>query len=77
MTSPATAAVPEINVQEAARRVVSGKAVLIDVREPDEWELGRAPQASHLPLSTLQPGQLWEAAGLPVVVDGGAPGVVK
>ena len=108
--------VPEIDVHEAARRVDAGEAVMIDVREPDEWELGRAPQASHLPLSALQPGQVstdrpvlamcrtggrsgkaaamlaaagidvtnvsggmqaWDAAGLPVVGDGGAPGAVK
>ena len=112
MTTP----VPEIDVHEAARRAQAGEALMLDVREPDEWELGRAPQASHLPLSTLQPAQLptgrpiiamcrtgnrsgkaaaqlaaaghdatnivggmqaWHAAGFPVVVDGGAPGVVK
>lgn len=28
-------------------------AVLIDVREDDEWEAGHAPDAVHLPLSRL------------------------
>jgi len=108
--------VPEIDVHEAARRIQAGEALMVDVREPDEWALGRAPQASHLPLSALHPDQVptdrpvlamcrtgnrsgkaatqlaaagvdvanvvggmqaWHAAGLPVVVDGGAPGVVK
>lgn len=116
MTQPSAAGVPEVDVDEAARRATSDAAVLIDVREPDEWALGRAPQAMHLPLSSLQPAQVptgravlalcrtgnrsakaaaqlaaagievtnvaggmqaWEAAGLPVVADGGVPGRVK
>jgi rhodanese-related sulfurtransferase len=28
-------------------------AVLIDVREPEEWQVGRAPQAVHIPLGEL------------------------
>lgn len=42
-----------------------GDAVLLDVREPDEWEAGRAPRAVHLPLSALEAG-----AGLPAEVRG-------
>lgn len=29
-------------------------AVLLDVREPDEWQAGHAPQARHIPLGQLQ-----------------------
>ncbi len=116
MSTPVPPIVPEIDVHEAARQIGSGEAYMIDVREADEWALGRAPQAGHLPLSALEPSQVptdrpviamcrsgnrsgkaaaqlgaaglyvtnivggmkaWDAAGLPVVVDGGAPGVVK
>jgi rhodanese-related sulfurtransferase len=35
-------------------------AVLLDIREADEWRAGHAPQALHLPLSALAAG-----AGLP------------
>ena len=28
-------------------------AVLLDVREDDEWEAGHAPQATHIPLGEL------------------------
>ena len=31
----------------------SGGALLIDVREPDEWQSGHAPGAKHLPLGQL------------------------
>lgn len=38
--------------EEAARRVDEG-AVLLDVREPDEWVAGHAPDAVHVPLAAL------------------------
>jgi rhodanese-related sulfurtransferase len=44
--------VPEIDVTEAARRV-DGEAVLLDVRELDEWDAGRVDGALHIPLGQL------------------------
>lgn len=38
---------------EAARRVESGEAVLIDVREPGEWAEGHAAGAIHFPLNKV------------------------
>ncbi|MCX5292469.1 MULTISPECIES: rhodanese-like domain-containing protein [unclassified Streptomyces] len=56
-----------VTVQEAAARTGHGNAVdsgddavLLDVREPYEWQAGHAPRAVHLPLSALAAG-----AGLP------------
>ncbi|MFF5308169.1 rhodanese-like domain-containing protein [Streptomyces massasporeus] len=56
-----------VTVQEAAARTghVSAAdggddALLLDVREPYEWQAGHAPRAVHLPLSLLAAG-----AGLP------------
>lgn len=40
--------------EEAARRVQAGEAVLIDVREPAEWQGGVAEPALLLPLSDLR-----------------------
>jgi rhodanese-related sulfurtransferase len=34
-------------------------AVMVDVREPDEWDAGHAPEAVHIPMSDL-PSQLEE-----------------
>ena len=45
-------AVPAVGAEEAARRVDEG-AVLLDVREPDEWSAGHAPDAVHVPLAAL------------------------
>jgi rhodanese-related sulfurtransferase len=36
-----------------AAELVEGGAVLVDVREPHEWEAGHAPQARHIPLAQL------------------------
>jgi rhodanese-related sulfurtransferase len=56
-----------VTVLEAATRTghggaadSGGDAVLLDVREPYEWQTGHAPRAVHLPLSALAAG-----AGLP------------
>ena len=43
----------EISVLEAARMVEAGEAVLLDVREPDEWRAVRAPGALHIPMRQL------------------------
>jgi rhodanese-related sulfurtransferase len=45
-------AAPSIPPDEAVRRVAEG-ALLLDVREPDEWAAGHAPEARHVPLGAL------------------------
>ncbi|CCK31936.1 hypothetical protein BN159_7557 [Streptomyces davaonensis JCM 4913] len=43
-----------ITVREAAERTRhDGTALLLDVREADEWQAGHVPWAVHLPLSAL------------------------
>lgn len=53
---------------------VADDAVLLDVREQDEWDAGHAPQAVHIPLGDL-PGRLAElpepADALPVICRSG------
>ena len=44
--------IPDISAEEAANRVESG-ALLLDVREDEEWAAGHAPGAAHLPLGRL------------------------
>ena len=41
-----------ISVDEAIAQLASG-AVLLDVREDDEWDAGHAPQARHIRLSEI------------------------
>ena len=55
----------EVEVQEAARLADAGLALLVDVREDDEWAAGHAPAALHVPLGRLAQTQL--PAGLPVL----------
>jgi rhodanese-related sulfurtransferase len=43
---------PEVSPVEAVE-LVNGGAILLDVREQDEWDAGHAPQATHLAMSEL------------------------
>jgi rhodanese-related sulfurtransferase len=36
-----------------AQRLVDDGALVLDVREDDEWEAGRAPGAAHIPLAEI------------------------
>lgn len=61
--------VPQVPVSELA-----DDAVVLDVREPDEWQAGHAPNAVHIPLGDLpaRVGELPEVDDtLPVVCRSG------
>ncbi len=47
--------VPQIDVLEAAQLAGDGSAVLLDVRQDDEWAVRHAPGAMHLPLRSVPP----------------------
>lgn len=44
--------VTDIDATEAVRLIGEG-ALLLDVREDDEWAAGHAPMARHLPMNAL------------------------
>ena len=44
---------PEVDVAEAVRAVTDEGAVLLDIREPDEWGRFRIPGAVHIPMGEL------------------------
>ncbi len=48
LVDDAKSRVREVNVDEAQRKLESGKATLIDVREESEWLRGRIPGANWL-----------------------------
>lgn len=50
--------VPSIDPNAAADQFNGGHAIVLDVREPDEWSAGHIPGAIHIPL-----GQLADRAG--------------
>lgn len=45
--------VTDVSALDAARLVEEG-ALLLDVREDDEWVSGHAPQAEHMAMSRIQ-----------------------
>lgn len=62
-------AVKDVNSTEATQLINRQNAVLLDVREPKEFEGGRLPAAIHIPLSQL-PGrtnELSKLAARPVI----------
>lgn len=58
MVLEATARVPSVTAQEARQRIEQGEAVLLDVREPTEWE-------THIPGSVQIPRGILEAKADP------------
>ncbi len=48
LVDDAKSRVREVNVDEAQRKLESGKATLIDVREESEWAAGHARGAQHM-----------------------------
>ena len=55
-------AIPEVDVADASRRLSDG-AVMLDVREPGEWQAGRIAGALHIPLGQLAQRQAEIDAG--------------
>lgn len=45
--------VPTVDAEEAHRLLEAGDAVIVDVREPAEWQEARIPGARHIPLGQL------------------------
>lgn len=45
-------AVPQISPRDVPQRQQEG-VLLVDVREPHEWQSGHAPNAKHIPLGQL------------------------
>jgi rhodanese-related sulfurtransferase len=55
MTDPQIPQIPQISPQQAAVLAAHGEVLLLDVREPQEWQAGRAERAVHMPLGELDP----------------------
>ncbi len=55
MTTPASPELPDVPGVDVAGALslLDGDAVLLDVREQNEWDAGHAPRAVHIPLREL------------------------
>ena len=56
----------KVSAVEAAQLVDRG-AILLDVREPHEWQAGHAPKARHIPLAQLNRRATELPPGRPIV----------
>lgn len=59
----------EIGAAELAALIEAGKALVVDVREPDEFAAGHVPGAVNQPLSAFDPAALPDPAGRTVVLN--------
>src|SRR5215472_18699253 len=46
--------ITEISPQDAAAKLNSGEAVIVDVRDQDEWDEGHIPGANHMSRGTIE-----------------------
>ena len=46
--------VTEVSPRDAAAKLKSGEAVIVDVRDKDEWDEGRIPGALHMSRGTIE-----------------------
>ena len=46
--------ITEISPQDAAAKLKSGEAVIVDVRDKDEWDEGHIPGATHINRGTIE-----------------------
>lgn len=59
----------EITAHELASMVESDQALVVDVREADEFAAGHIPGAINMPLSSFQPGKLPNPGGRQLVLN--------
>lgn len=59
----------EVSPSELAAMIRGGKAVVVDVREPDEFAAGHIPGALNLPLSRFAASELPDPAGRMLVLS--------
>ena len=64
---------PEVSVHEIARAVPGGNVVVLDVREPIEWEMGHVPGAILISLGALRERiqELPVETGIAVICEAG------
>jgi rhodanese-related sulfurtransferase len=59
--------VRDLTPEEVARGLTEGKMLLVDVREPNETEVERYPEAVYLPMSVFDPAAIPDPQGKQVV----------
>lgn len=61
--------VENVTIEELKQGLADGSILLVDVREPNEWDAGHIPGATLNPLSVFDPAALPKADGKRVVLQ--------
>jgi hypothetical protein len=61
--------VDNLDIDDIRNGLADGSIVLVDVREPHEWEAGHIPGSVLLPLSTFHPADLPDVPGRRIVLS--------
>jgi rhodanese-related sulfurtransferase len=67
MPDEGTKKVQDLQPEEVARGIADGKMMLVDVREPNETQVERYPEAVYLPMSRFDPAAIPDPQGRQVV----------
>ena len=59
--------VQNLTPQDVARGLTEGRILLVDVREPNETDVERYPEAFYLPMSAFDPAAIPDPQGRQVV----------
>src|ERR1051325_930596 len=59
--------VHDLYPEEVARGITEGRMLLVDVREPNETDVERYPEAVYMPMSEFDPSALPDPQGKDVV----------
>jgi rhodanese-related sulfurtransferase len=57
----------DLDLETIREGLADGSILLIDVREPHEFQMGHIPDSVSLPLSTFDPAEIPEAEGRRIV----------
>lgn len=69
VSTPASPAIPEIDVHTLSAWMAAGSVVVVDVREEEEWEDARIPGTVLRPMSEFEPADLPERTGKALVIQ--------
>ena len=64
----------EVSAPELNAMLADGKALVVDVREVDEFAAGHIPGAINMPLSTFQASKLPDSGGKTIILSCAAGG---
>jgi rhodanese-related sulfurtransferase len=68
MNNSGSPVIENVTLDELKRGLADGSILLVDVREPNEWDAGHIAGATLHPMSSFDPDELPREAGMRVVL---------